>query len=132
MLNSTLHYELSLHCLTYLLLDAFQMGPAPSKELYAERLEEYPFLPCAVIQLPDHLSSAPQNNEEIYFLISRLLLDPTLRHYDSFTQTEQFMSFIGSTSKDYDVLNRDRSYIDIGLSPPWFVAWCDFSAVAKC
>ncbi|KAE9405343.1 hypothetical protein BT96DRAFT_1015751 [Gymnopus androsaceus JB14] len=131
MLNSTLHYELSLHCLTYLLLDVFKMGPAPSKELYAERLKEYPFLPCAVIQLPDHLSSAPQNNEEIYSLISRLLLDPTLRHYDSFTQTEQFMSFIGFTSKNYDVLNRDHSYVDIGLSPPWFVAWCRTGWIAQ-
>ncbi|KAF9065000.1 hypothetical protein BDP27DRAFT_1425178 [Rhodocollybia butyracea] len=130
MVDSIVHRDLSLHCLTYLLLDAFKMGPATSKESYAQRLEEYPFLPCAAIQLRDHLSSAPHNDPEIYSLVSQLVLDPTLHNFYSFSQTEHFMSSIGD-SRNYNVLSRDISLINFGQSPPWFIVWCRAGWIAR-
>ncbi|KAF9071941.1 hypothetical protein BDP27DRAFT_1418517 [Rhodocollybia butyracea] len=131
MCNSLVHRNSSLCCLTYLLLDAFKMGPATSKESYAQRLKEYPFLPYAATQLPDHLLSAPQNDSEIYSLVSRLLLDPTLHNFNSFSQTEHFMANIGYTSRDYKVLGRDPSYIDFGQCLPWFIPWCRTAWIAR-
>ncbi|KAF9056902.1 hypothetical protein BDP27DRAFT_1433254 [Rhodocollybia butyracea] len=131
MVNSVVHHDLSLHCLTYLLLDAFKMGPATSKESYAQRLRDYPFLPCATIQLPAHLSSAPQNDPEIYALVSQLLLDPTLHNFSSFSQTEHFMDNIGYTSQNYYVLRRNPSFINSGQSPPWFIVWCRTPWIAR-
>ena len=48
------HRNLTLRCLTYLLLEAFKDGPARTAEDYAKRLQQFPFLKYAASAWPYH------------------------------------------------------------------------------